>query len=145
MNQFKPIEVKNEKVSNALSSIIDSELKSLKQQAWNSNLNSIETLDKIYAKQETQLDGRLAIVKKKTGKHLKEKTACEERIEELEERLVGEFKEKAIANQINNVAELENKMLISSETEANKEKLKGRFRLRINPTLDLRVKIGKYA
>jgi hypothetical protein len=53
MSQFKPIQVKDEKVSNALSSIIDSEIKSLKQQAWNSNLNSIETLDKIYAKQET--------------------------------------------------------------------------------------------
>ena len=79
------------------------------------------------------------------GKTIKTKTNAEIWLDELEERVIANFNSQMVNQEMSNVAEIKQKGAITDPTEIQKEKLKGRFNLKLNSKLDMPVRIGKYA
>ena len=71
------------------------------------------------------------------GRLHKVKTVAEEMLEELEERVTKEFHTKVKEDELQVVAELDNKIAFTDPVAINKEKLKGKFKLCFNHDLEM--------
>lgn len=148
---FNPVTQISKGVSAGLASMIDQEIQQLNELKGKAEgateQDVLSIVDKIYSNQnlecEQKLDALRQILLRTTD--VKPKTLAEENLEELEARVIAEFADRSQMLKIQTVSELENKIVFSNETEINKEKLKGKFRLCFNHDLNMDKKIEKFA
>lgn len=76
---------------------------------------------------------------------MKEKTYQEKILEEIEDRVIKEFTASSMIKNADSVAEVHNVSSKYNETDANKEKLLGKFDLKLSKTLTMPQKMVKYA
>lgn len=79
------------------------------------------------------------------GKSVREKTYAEENLAEVEQRVIEEFGRSRDEVCAAEATELTNKAALFDDAQANKEKLKGKFSLRLNKNLTLAQQIERYA
>eukprot|EP00347_Sterkiella_histriomuscorum_P015162 403358083 len=119
------------------------------------NKKQIDILDNIYEKAEhdafqnlygtSAFQNKSQTCKSAHRKHHQMKSVFQEQIEKIEENVTRKFYENKVFDQQIKVTDIYNQSLQHQEARSNYEKLKGRFRLRMNPNLPMNKKIETYA
>jgi hypothetical protein len=74
-----------------------------------------------------------------------QKSVAQEKIENIETEITKNFKIKEDLNSLTNIADVKNKAVLSDESRVRREKLKGRFDLKINSKLPMELKINIFS